>query len=371
MVNEKRLLQEFAELVEIDSPSLGERAMCDRLKQKLTALGLTVEEDDAAGKINGNSGNLFAVLPATAGCEEQPPVLLCAHMDTVEPSCGKKAVFLENGRITSQGDTVLGADDLAGVVSILEGIRSLQEEQCPHGPVEILFSAAEELYCVGVREFDFTRIRSDKAYVFDLTGRVGEAANAAPTIFSFQAEFEGVSAHAGFEPEKGVHAIQAAARAVTEIPCGRVGNATVNIGTIQGGKATNIVPAACTITGEIRSFVDSEVDELFAGIREKLTDAAKQQGAGVRISGQRHVTAYEIPVDAPVVDHFREACRKAGLTPEIGKTYGGSDNNYLALHGIPGLVVATAMQNCHSCEEYTEAKELVKAAKLAEALIKL
>ena len=118
-VNEERIRKEFCELVEIDSVSFQERQMADRLTEKLKSIGFTVEEDDAGSRIGGNAGNLFGVLK---GGLPGSPILLSGHMDTVEPGIGKKAVCHEDGRITSRGDTVLGADDLAAVVEILEEI---------------------------------------------------------------------------------------------------------------------------------------------------------------------------------------------------------------------------------------------------------
>ena len=155
-----RLAATFAALVAIDSPSYGERQMADELTRRLRALGLTVEEDDAAERIGGTSGNLYSFLPGTL---DLPPLLLCAHMDTVAPANGKRAVREPDGRIHSAGDTVLGADDLAAVAIILEVLEALAESGAPHRPVEVLFSASEETYCVGASAFDFSRVRSREA----------------------------------------------------------------------------------------------------------------------------------------------------------------------------------------------------------------
>lgn len=125
-----RLAETFAALVAIDSPSYGERQMADELTRRLRALGLTVEEDDAAERIGGTSGNLYGFLPGTL---DLPPLLLCAHMDTVAPANGKRAVRESDGRIHSAGDTVLGADDLAAVAIILEVLEALAESGAPTG----------------------------------------------------------------------------------------------------------------------------------------------------------------------------------------------------------------------------------------------
>lgn len=158
-VNEKRVVDEFQELTAIDAPSFGERQMADRLIVKLKELGFEVEEDNAGEHFGGNAGNLYAYLP---GDLPGDPVLLSGHMDTVEPSKGKKGIIGEDGVIRSAGKAVLGADDVAGLVEILEGIRSVKEAGVPHRDIEILFAIAEELYIKGSSVFDFQRFVQKK-----------------------------------------------------------------------------------------------------------------------------------------------------------------------------------------------------------------
>ena len=116
----EKLINDFCRLVEIDSESLNEREMADALKAELKALGFEVTEDNAGRTAGGTAGNLFAVLKGDPDVE---PLLLSGHMDTVKPGIGKKAVIDAEGRITGNGRAVLGADDLSGVVEILEGVR--------------------------------------------------------------------------------------------------------------------------------------------------------------------------------------------------------------------------------------------------------
>lgn len=112
-VNEQRAVDEFQELTAIDAPSFGERQMADRLIVKLKELGFEVEEDNAGKHFGGNAGNLYAYLPGDLPGDS---VLLSGHMDTVEPSKGKKGIIGEDGVIRSAGKAVLGADDVAGLV---------------------------------------------------------------------------------------------------------------------------------------------------------------------------------------------------------------------------------------------------------------
>ena len=367
MIDTNRLLSLFEKLISFDSPSFDERRIGDFVTQQLHKLGLDLCEDGAAEAIGGSCGNLHAYLE---GSLDLPPLLFCAHLDTVEPSRNKKMQISEGGMITSTGETVLGADDCAGIASILEALTALKASNLPHRPIELLFTVAEEPYCRGAQALDLSMIYSREAYVLDLTGPVGTAAYQAPTILSFMAQFTGRSAHAGFAPEQGIHAIGVAACAVAALPCGRIDDhTTLNFGTITGGTADNIVPDRCTLTGEIRSFSDADAARLLADITHSMQRIAKEHGAKADISHTVHVAAYRTDPESAVAKRFQSACRQLGLAGHLVSTFGGSDNNYLAQKGIQGIVVATAMNNCHSTSEYTTIAELERAAHLVLALM--
>ena len=366
MIRTQRLLSRFQTLVSIDNPTLHERELSDALQHLYAELGITLHEDDAGQRIGGNAGNLYAYLPGDASLA---PILLSAHMDAVTPACGKKTVLHPDGRITSDGTTVLGADDLSGLCAILEAVTSVLEDGRPHRPIELLFDAAEESYCTGIQAFDFSRLRSRTAYVFDLSGPVGSAAYQAPSIISFRAVLTGRAAHAAFSPEEGRHAIRAAAAAISQIDCGRLGDLTINIGTVTGGTADNIVPETCTVTGEVRSFDHAQALRKLDELHLIFAQAAERFGCQCAFTSEIFCRAYRVDPDGEAARLFQDACRAAGLEGRLTVTYGGSDNNHFCLHGLQGLVVAPGMNSCHSCQEYTSADELTRAARLAEALI--
>ncbi len=366
MINKKRIADRFLSLAAIDSPSFGERRMADRLTWELKKLGLTVEEDGAAAEIHGNAGNLFARLDGGSG----EPVLLAGHMDTVDPSRGKKPLLHADGTITSDGTTVLGADDLGGVTAILESLTSVLEDGLPRRPLEILFSAAEEPYDRGSEAFDFRRIRSREAYVFDLDGEVGGAACAAPSICSFAVEVRGKSSHAGFAPEEGIHAISAAASAIRDLKMGRVDSeTTLNVGIIRGGSAANIVPDLCTVKGELRSYSNEKAEKLLDTVVDTFSKAAASIGAACRTESRFGCRAYQISPGEPVAREYREACKKAGVEADFFRTFGGSDANQLNSHGIRSLAAASAMHRVHTCREYTKVGEIAKVAEIIQALL--
>lgn len=368
MINIERLIKSFIELVSIDNPSYGERAMCDFIADRLRCLGITPFEDDTASKIGGAAGNLYAYVE---GDLDLPPILLSAHMDTVELSCGKQAVVHDDGRITSDGKTTLGADDLSGVAAILEVLTVIKSPgfNIKHRPVEVLFDPAEETYCEGIKHFDFSMIKSKEAYVFDLSESVGYAANEAPSIISFKAEFTGLAAHAGFAPEEGIHAIKAAAAAINQINCGHVGNTTVNIGTITGGSADNIVPERCTVTGEVRSFNSDDAKMRLCEIKAIFRSVAADFSCKLDFSSKTLCDAYYVDPEHSVAQRFYKACDDIGVKATICRTYGGSDNNHFVHHGINGLVVATGMRGCHSSREYINSDDLALTSELILSLI--
>ena len=362
------MIKEFSELVSIDSPSFGEREITDVLVRKLTELGFEVREDGAAARIGGSAGNIYAYLPGEIKAE---PVLLLGHTDTVGPARGKRAIVHDDGRITSAGDTVLGGDDLCAVVEFLEGVRHLREEKLAHRPVEIILMAAEEVFGRGAKAYDYEEnpIKSKEVYCFDLAGPVGSAALRAPTMIGWKAVVKGKAAHAGFAPETGINAISAASEAVANLSPGWVGSdTTMNVGTVSGGTANNVVAETCVVTGEVRSLDHAKAYRIIDDIRRTFEESRGE--AELEFDVEEYLVAYDVPEDHPVVRRFKRACGKLGLHGELTYTLGGSDNNIIALRGTTGIVVSCGMRQVHSTAEYTEADDLVNGAALVAELLR-
>jgi tripeptide aminopeptidase len=365
--NRERLAETFCRLVSIDSESFEERRMADHLKICLTELGFEVWEDRAGALCQSNAGNLYGFLKGELPGE---PLLFSAHMDTVKPGIGKKAILQKDGRIVSQGDTVLGADDVAGIAAILEAVQSLREQHIPYRDIEVLFPVAEEAYVQGSSVFDYSRVKAKEAYVLDLEAPIGTASLQEPTLISFQIRLTGKTAHAGFAPEKGVNAIAMAAELITRIPQGRLGeDTTVNIGTIHGGTATNIVSGEVTLEGEIRSYCHTTALEKLEEIRQQTEAVARERGGEAAVTDRMHLTAYRVAADEPVVRRYQEACRKLGIKSALTQTFGGSDNNSFLQHGIRGIVLACGMHKVHTTEEYTTIEELTQSTAILMALM--
>lgn len=191
-INKERLVQTFCEMVSIDSESYHEKKMKDYLMNIFKECHMECIEMPIEGF---EAGNIYAVLK---GHTNKEPLMFSGHMDTVSPGKGKQAVIHEDGRITSDETTVLGADDVSALASYIEAIRTIEENDLPHGDIELAISVAEEPYDAGSAYYDFSLIKSRIGYTFDLTGQVGLAALEAPSIISFKINVKGKSAHAGF-----------------------------------------------------------------------------------------------------------------------------------------------------------------------------
>ena len=135
------------------------------IKKILESLGAETVIDSAGDKIGGSSGNLIAKFK---GNKQAPPLLLNAHMDTVEPGKGITAV-LKEGIFTSDGTTILGADDKSAIAIILETIKIIQENNLPYGPIEIVLTVCEEIGLLGAKHLDLSLINAEYGYALDAT----------------------------------------------------------------------------------------------------------------------------------------------------------------------------------------------------------
>ena len=357
MINRDRLVRTFTDLARIDSPSGEEEAMAVELTGRLESLGLTVARDSYGNLIAGDGGD--------------DPIMLSAHMDTVEPGRGIKP-RIDGDRIESDGTTILGGDCKAGVAAILEGLQSLEEDGAGHVPVEIVLTREEELALVGARELDFSMIGAREAIVFDSEGPVSRLTSSSPTYIGVDVEVTGRAAHAGVEPEKGLSAIRVAAELISSLPQGRLDHETTfNIGTITGGNVRNTVPDEASLRGEFRSMNLETIDSLRLQVGEAL-DKVRRMYPDAKIEDHLHIDfeTYELSDDEPALLRVKSALRSIGLEPTMKPSGGGTDGNVFRLNGINAVVVGMAVYNMHTVREHVEIPELVDAAHLCETLLR-
>ncbi len=355
MIDNERLLTTFLDLVRIDNPSGQEAEMALEVMARLREFDLDPWQDA--------KGNVIAAVPGRG-----EPLLLSAHLDSVAPAIGKQPI-VENGIVRGAGTTVLGSDDLAGVSAILEGLRSAMASGANRA-AEIVFTVEEEVGLRGARDLDYSRLRSKIGVALDLNGELGGICVSAPAQDSIRVTIKGRPAHAGVAPELGVDAIRVAAEAIAAMPLGRIDpETTANVGVIEGGAATNIVPDHVAIKAEARSRDISKLEQQTTAMREAFELAARRHGAEVDFQATRSYGPIKLREDEPVVELCRRAARAAGLEPRLVETGGGSDVNIFGMHGITAVNLSVGYKEIHTPNEHIAIDDLERAARLVEALL--
>jgi tripeptide aminopeptidase len=367
MVNRDRITREFMRQAAISSPSFKESAMARYLEERFTALGAEVIYDQADQATGGEVGNLIARF---AGSQDGEPLLLSVHMDTVGP-CEDVEPVLHNGIISSAGVTVLGADDKAGIAEVIEALERVRELELKHVPLEIVVTIAEEVGLVGAKHLDYSLLQSRRGLAFDTVG-VDYMVRRAPGANRMLIKISGLAAHAGVEPEVGLSSIQVAARAIDLMRLGRIdAETTANIGTIEGGVATNIIPEMVVLRGEARSHdpqkladqtehmldcFEQAADELSTMINGKLVRA------GIDIKVDQDFPSMHVSENAPICQLVRAASSALGREIHDRLGGGGSDANIFNGHSIEMVIIGTGMQNVHSTNETVAVEDMAKIA---------
>jgi len=371
LIQRERLAETFIDLCEISSPSLKERNIADHLKQIFTNLGAdAIIEDGSAAATGSDSGNLIirfdGTLPETEG------VFFSCHMDTVQPGDGVEVV--RNGDLfTSRGPTILGGDDKSGVAAIIEMMTVLGENNIDHGLIEIVITTCEEIGLLGAKHLEYRRLKAKYGYALDSSG-IDKVIIGAPAANKFRIEITGAAAHAGLNPEDGISAIQVAAQAINKVQLGRLDEtSTANLGIIQGGVATNIIPEQVIIEGEVRSHSPEKLERYTAEIKstfEQTVATWRNSSPGntlrplVRIEVASEYPAMLLAMDSPVVRRVQSAGKQAGRELDFIVAGGGSDANIFNGFGLPTAIVATGMDKVHTTDEQLDLNDLVSLAEL-------
>lgn len=375
MVNKERLAETFTQLVEIDSVSKEEGKIVFLIKDILESLGARTFVDGAGEKIGSDTGNLIAKFK---GNTQASPLLLNAHMDTVEPGRGVRAV-LKDGIFTSDGTTILGADDKSAIAIIIEVVRIIKEQDLPYGPLELVFTVCEETGLLGAKHLDFDLISATYGFALDATDTEGIVTRA-PSANRLEFRIHGKDAHAGAAPEKGINAILLASKAIAPLEIGRIDHETTcNIGVIEGGTAINIVPKLVIVKGEVRSHDEDKLDRVTAKIVSSFKDVVENyrgssSGDGLpRLESQVESDFRRtfIPDDHPLVTLASRAAENLGKKMITKRSGGGADANVFFEKGIMTGVLGTGMRDMHTVRESVRLDEMVQTTELLLEIIRL
>ncbi len=369
-MNKERLLNEFLELVQIDSETKDEREIANVLTEKMTALGFTVVEDDSAKRSGHGAGNLIATKEGTV--KDADSIYFTCHMDTVVPGVGIKPEVKEDGYIYSDGTTILGADDKAGIAALFEMICVLKEEEIEHGDLQFVITAGEESGLMGAKAMDPELITAKYGYAVDSDGKVGGIVTAAPFQAKVWATIHGKTAHAGVAPEKGVSAINIASKSIANMTLGRIDDeTTANIGSFHGGKATNIVCDEVTIVAEARSIQEDKLVKQLAHMNETFTTIAEQMGGKATVEIEHMYPGFSFTDEEKVVQTAMQAVKNVGRTPELLTSGGGSDGNVFNGAGIPTVTLSVGYEEIHTTKERMPVEELEKLTELLVEIVRV
>ncbi len=377
MINQQRLSDEFSRLASINSPPLKESTIAFYLAERLQQLGAKVRFDAAAEATGGEVGNLIAYFAGVN--KDTEPILFSVHMDTVEPG-GQVEPVLRDGVFYSAGDTVLGADDKAGIAELIEALEVVREQNIPHGPIEVVVTIAEEIGLVGAKHFDYSLVEARRGYALDTEG-IDCMVLQAPSANHLRIKITGLAAHAGMVPELGMSAIQTAALAISQMRLGRIDHeTTANIGCIKGGVASNIVPQSVSIIGEARSHDAQKLQEQTDHMLNCFEAAAEQMTRKINGSLMRPQISADVRLDfpsmsvaenAPVVKLARAAAATVGHDLKVRLGGGGSDANIFNAHGTEMIILATGMTRVHTHDEFVVVADMVHVVELLVEIIRL
>ncbi len=357
MADQERLLRTLTDLIRIDSPTGQEDEMARAVTARLKALGFRVESDDF--------GNVIAKRDGTG-----EPVILSAHLDTVEPGRGIRPQ-LDGDILRSDGSTILGGDCKAGVAIILEALTALQEQGAAYRPVEVVFTRAEEGGLVGAHHLDFDRLTAKMGLVFDGEGPPNRLTVAAPAQNIVKADITGRAAHAGLAPEKGISALVIAGQILTRLPLGRLdAETTANIGYLEGGLKRNIIPERAFLDGEIRSRDPQKLDDYTAQFHQVFAAVgAMYPDSHLSLDIASSYQSYSVDADHPTVNLLTRALAAMGLEPILAGSGGGSDANVFFANGIAALPVGIGVRSFHTTAETAIIPEVLQGAELCARVV--
>ena len=392
-MNPDRVLDSFLEMVAIESPSWHEAPMAAYCAEKLAGDGI----HGHLRRFCGGNGVGYGQPHRAFARHGAGRIGFSAHLDTVKPCAGIEAVIEQRHIcddvtcrmaevVCSAGETILSADDKAGIAAIFKGLRSVLESGTPRPDITVLLTTCEEQSLLGAGALaegalawpenlpaatpEAERDGRFPLFVLDADGAPGTIIMGAPYHWTLRARIEGRAAHAGVEPEEGVSAIQIAAAAVAAMPLGRIDECTTaNVGRIEGGVAVNIVPAVVTLMGECRSLYEDRVLAQRDAMTRALEEAAARFGGQVEVAWELDYPAVVHEPGDAIVAHLEAAAATCGLESRHATSGGGADANILGTKGADAITLGIGMTNFHSVDEYIEVADLQNMARYVEAII--
>lgn len=385
--------------------TVGQLRLSAALHQKLSATGVkTVQEE---------TGVLLATLPASEGCEKAPRLCLIAHLDTAPDASGANVsprlvsaypggtITLDNGLklteefcpelrahvgeeiIVTDGTTLLGADDKAGVAVLLnlikDCVKSPEEGGLRHGPLKVVFSVDEEIG-LSCGHLNVEKLESDVAVTVDgcERGEVDvETFNAAEATVTFR----GVAVHTAVAKGKLKSALKRACEFVTELPAAEAPESTAGREGFYHPHHLQGSVESASVKILLRDFEADGLERRKALLRELVLKFNERYGEGtvsLEINFQYHnLKAYldkAVQESGGALDPVAwcvEACKAAGVKVELKSVRGGTDGSNLSARGLPCPNLFTGALNCHGVYECLPVPSLHASLDTVRSLVTL
>ena len=396
MIDSADLLERFLRYVQIDTRSDPHSATTPSTPGQWNLLRLLADELRALGAADVTltaHGYVLATIPATSP-RRVPVVAWCAHVDTATnlPGAAKPIVHrayagqpiilpddpsqqltlettphlraaLGHDLITASGTTLLGADDKAGVATVMTAARHLlQHPEIPHGKIRLCFNPDEEI-AAGMAHLDLAQLAADAAYTLD-----GES----PGEIDFETfsadgallEIHGVASHPGWARGTMVNALRLAGRFLAALPVELSPERTAGRdGFIHPIETTGSAEHA-TVRLILRDFELTGLAHqhtLLEEIAAELRAAEPRARLKLTFTEQYRNMRYGLERDLRPVEFAREALRRAGLTPRSQAIRGGTDGSNLTARGLPTPNLFCGMHEVHSPREWVSLQDMAKS----------
>jgi len=355
--NFKQLL---VDLLSINGPSKNERKIADAILHFCKRNQVLCKEDRSSKITGGNAGNILA-WPKGVNPDKAPLMFAC-HMDTVDVG-NERAMTVNRERISASGSYPIGMDNRLGVALLL---RLLAEKK---GHFVCAFTTQEEIGMFGAEALRLPK-GVKAVYCLDGSGPAGHYVISTVGCLTFKIALLGRSSHAGIAPNGGVSTLQIAAKAISELPIGMPGHdESINIGVLNGGTRSNVVPGQAEVLGEVRANSIKKTEAVFAGILKVFGKYAKQYGGTLTHSREDMFKPYAQSKKSAIVKELEGAIIRAGLIPDGTHYRGGSDANVFNFRGCPSINLSIGALFPHSPQEYGDLKEAEKAYRILLELI--
>ncbi len=403
---EESVADRFLRYVKIDTQSKTEEGKVPSTDKQFTLARMLVEELKALGLEDAEVDEhclVLATLPASPGLEDKPVIGFIAHMDTSPEASGaaepliwkdydggeirlpkgdvvispdenvELKEYMGQDIITSSGNSLLGADDKAGVAEIMTALEVMvNDPSIKHCKIRVAFTPDEEVG-KGTKFFDVEKFGSKFAYTFD-GGEVGEVENETFNAATAKITFKGYNVHPGYAKDKMRNSLRAAGHFITLLPMDMAPETTEGMEGYFHPNTFNGCVEESVMKVLIRDFMDEGMQEkkaILEDIKRKVNERYPDFKIIIDIIESYRNMKVVLDKHSHVLEIAMEACRRAGIEPKLKNVRGGTDGARLSFMGLPTPNIFTGGINFHSIKEFVPVQSMEKAVQVIIEISKL